>query len=542
MRFFATALLVCGVVASEAQTPQVPHKIHFAGMTLTIRDDAREEIQKDVDALTKSPKYFNIKVERAKTYFPTIERIFLEERVPVEFKFLVLQESALISDAVSVSNAVGFWQFKDFTAREMGLRVDDVIDERMNITASTRAAARYIKQNNYMFNNWIYALQAYQMGAGGLKRLVGDDLDGSRKMEITTDTYWYVKKFLAHMVAFDDAVKGAPQLKVSEHDISTGGSLEGIAREIAVDVAQLKEFNKWVRNDQIPADRMYTIVVPVGETVPDFSRLQIASASTEVKSEAAGVNAAEEILINDIPVIQAAKGESLEALAMRAGLGLSQFLKFNELSSNHTVVAGGYYFTAKKKSRTGQDYHKLQLGENLWTVSQQYGVQVKRLRKINNIRDDTKLAPGTMIWLNTEKPKASEITDNQEDVLELEDEFVEWTGAQRNTSPSVKAGDSHQVAAGETLYAIARKYSITVDELVKLNGLDSHVLKPGQELIVRRAVAQRDANTIIHEVQASETLYSVARRYGVSVSELMASNSKTDFSVALGEKLRIPAR
>src|SRR5688572_4406425 len=214
MRLFAAALLLCGVVASNAQTPQVPQKIQFAGMTLVINDDVRAEIQKDVDALTGSPKYFNIKVERARTYFPTIERIFIEERVPTDFKFLVLQESALIADAVSETNAVGFWQFKDFTASEMGLRVDHLVDERMNITASTRAAARYIKQNNYQFNNWVYALQSYQMGAGGVKRMVGDDLDGSRTMEITAETYWYVKKYLAHKVAFEDAVKGEGQVRI----------------------------------------------------------------------------------------------------------------------------------------------------------------------------------------------------------------------------------------------------------------------------------------------------------------------------------------
>src|SRR6187402_1456902 len=168
MRFLAAALIFFGVAASYGQTPEVPAKMQFAGMTLTIRDDARREIQKDVDALTQSPKHHNIKIERAKTYFPIIEKVFEEERVPDDFKYLALQESALIADAVSTSNAVGFWQFKDFTAIEMGLRVDREIDERLNIVASSRAAARYIKKNNGYFNNWIYALQAYQMGAGGV--------------------------------------------------------------------------------------------------------------------------------------------------------------------------------------------------------------------------------------------------------------------------------------------------------------------------------------------------------------------------------------
>src|SRR5687767_8466686 len=192
MRIFA-ALFFAAVFPVAAQTPQVPHKMDFAGITLVIRDDARKEIQRDVDALTKSPRHYNIKVERARSYFPIIEKVFAEERLPDDFKYLALQESALIADAVSSSNAVGFWQFKDFTAIEMGLRVDKDVDERLNIVSSSRAAARYIKKNNFYFNNWIFALQAYQMGAGGAMKAVPKNLSGAKHMEITSSTYWYVK-------------------------------------------------------------------------------------------------------------------------------------------------------------------------------------------------------------------------------------------------------------------------------------------------------------------------------------------------------------
>src|SRR5690606_10189655 len=188
--FFAIPLSVA------AQSPQVPHKMEFADITLTIRDDARQEIQKDVDAFTKYQKSFNIKAERAKTYFPIIEKIFAEENVSDDMKYLVIQESALISDAVSTSNAVGFWHCKDFTAVEMGLRVDREVDERLNIVSSSRAAARYLKKNNGFFDNWLYALQAYQMGAGGVMRSEKDHKSGKKHLEITSKTYWYVKKYL----------------------------------------------------------------------------------------------------------------------------------------------------------------------------------------------------------------------------------------------------------------------------------------------------------------------------------------------------------
>lgn len=255
--FFATAYGVA------AQTPQVPHKMEFAGITLTIRDDAQREIQKDVNALTQSPRHHMIKVERARTYFPIIEKVFEEERVPDDFKYLVLQESALIADAVSVSNAVGFWQFKDYTALEMGLRVDKEVDERLNIVSSTRAAARYIKKNNFYFNNWIYALQAYQMGAGGVMKSVRDNQSGLKHMEITSNTYWYIKKYLAHKIAFEGDVKDAGQIKVLMYENRTKKQLADIAKEVSVDENELIQYNKWAKKGAIPDDRMYTVLIPV---------------------------------------------------------------------------------------------------------------------------------------------------------------------------------------------------------------------------------------------------------------------------------------
>jgi membrane-bound lytic murein transglycosylase D len=562
MRFFAPALILfCGVVASQAQTPEVPHKIQFAGMTLIIRDDARKEIQRDVNALTHSQKYFNIKVERARTYFPIIERIFAEERVPLDFKFLVLQESALISDAVSVSDAVGFWQFKDFTAREVGMRVDREVDERMNIVSSTRGAAKYIKQNNYMFNNWLYALQAYQMGAGGLKRLVGDDLDGSRHMEITADTYWYVKKYLAHKVAFEKAVDGEPALKINEHVVTEGGSLSAVAKAIAIEESELREFNKWVKNDMMPADKSYTVVIPSGEKARDFSKLMIASATQPAPTKQERVEG-KEMFINGVPVLTANQGETVADLARRADASLNRFLRFNDLVASHKVVAGGLYFIGKKKQAAHEDFHKLKEGENLWDVSQHYGLQIRKLKKYNRLNDGEEVVAGTMLWLNSSKPREAlgQQTDDTEQVAELEeDEVFDWgaiTSKKKKSGAAVQpkqvqrlSANEYQVMPGETLYGLASRFSTSVSELRSLNALEeTAVITTGQ--VIKVPVTQQVEPLItseheadqVHEVKPSETLYSVARYYGVTVETLMQNNNKTDFNVSVGEKLRIPSR
>jgi membrane-bound lytic murein transglycosylase D len=589
MRFFAVALIFFGVAASYAQTPEVPHKMHFADMTLTIRDDARREIQKDVDALTQHPRYFGIKVERAKTYFPIIEKIFAEERLPDDFKYLVLQESALISDAVSVSNAVGFWQFKDFTALEMGLRVDKEIDERMNIYSATRGAARYLKKNNYLFNNWLLALQSYQMGGGGVQRSVGDKYNGDRHMEITSETYWYVKKFLAHKIAFENAVIGDPQIKVVQYPIQSTKSLHEIATELAIDEVTLRDYNKWVRADKIPNDRTYSVLVPNGQPIHEFNTLILAStqvAKQEVVSAKAVASSTQKKDINGVMAIRAVAGESTVALADRAGVSLSLLLRYNEIPVDHKVIGGEYYFLKKKKRKSDQHSHPVASSENLWLISQHYGVQLNRLKKLNKFSNPEQLRAGDIVYLNTQSPTRIEpllepVLTEESIVVVDDDSFFGWEV--KPGEEIIKSRDSvsqnpkaivkpiiqslftdapnpillgqHVVTQGETLYSIAKIYGVNVTDLLAWNSLDINAgLRTGQYLKVKSpeqmggyenesiSNQSKDSIFIEYEVKPTDTLYSVARQYNVTIKELMDWNHKQDFNLALGEKLKILTR
>jgi hypothetical protein len=87
-------------------------------------------------------------VDLADAAFPIIDRVLQQEGVPLDFRYLVLQESALQGDARSTSDAVGYWQLKHDTATGLGLVMNDAVDERKHLTASTRAAARYLLRNN----------------------------------------------------------------------------------------------------------------------------------------------------------------------------------------------------------------------------------------------------------------------------------------------------------------------------------------------------------------------------------------------------------
>ncbi|MEJ1240334.1 LysM peptidoglycan-binding domain-containing protein [Chryseolinea sp. T2] len=714
-----TLALFFVALTAAAQTPEVPHKMEFAGMTLTIRDDARREIQKDVNALTQSPRHHMIKVERARTYFPLIEKVFAEEQVPDDFKYLVLQESALIADAVSVSNAVGFWQFKDFTAVEMGLRVDKVIDERLNIISSTRAAGRYIKKNNTFFDNWVYALQAYQMGAGGVMRSVSKDQHGKKSMEITSNTYWYVKKFLAHKIAFEATVGAPGQIKVVPFVNSADKDLKDLAREVSVDELELMNYNKWAKRGTIPGDRQYTVLIPMkGDGVPPELPSQpvastVAVPATTTAAKTATVSALKgRTKINGISAIRPEPNETAAALATRAGVELNDFVKWNDISSRDQLQQDTYYLLGKKRARASVNYHTALAGDDLWKVSQRYGVQLRKLKRYNRMSGNDELTAGTTVWLSSMKPKNAPATSVAKGpVAQVEDEnSFAWTvdpastsgavaagvatgtavkggsneqklanskmdnapaekttsssaqvatleetavteglaeqkgleedqtpnatstgepetsttsttgsgtlagdapssttqrvdtpgtaptvtketttvattgsvagattagaplippGSEQNTvvtttvtplnsveeaktspGPMTKGKETHTVKTGETLYGISHEYGVAVMDLVEWNGLVlQEGIKPGQVLKLRSpedqataSVAVANETTIEHIVRSTDTLYSVARKYNVTIKELMDWNHKKDFNLAIGEKLIVKGR
>ena len=227
--------------ALSQNSPKVPNSIRIDNILLNIKPEAKEIIQIEVDALHANQKYFQIFIDRINIYFPIIENILEEENVPDDLKYLSVQESALISDAVSSSNAVGFWQFKSETGKEYGLNINSKIDERKNIFSSTRAAARYIKNSNFVFENWIFSILSYLEGLSGAKLKVDPKLYGAKRLDIDKETHWYIIKFLAHKVAFQDFVNNKSYDKTySVYKNQLFNNLDDISSALSIEYEKLK--------------------------------------------------------------------------------------------------------------------------------------------------------------------------------------------------------------------------------------------------------------------------------------------------------------
>lgn len=610
-----------------AQTYHTPDKIQFGNLHLNLSEGLRREIQAEVEALTRSPKYLNIKLDRAKIYFPIIERVFREENLPEDFKYLVLQESALIPDAVSTSNAIGFWQFKEPAAREVGLQLDGPVDERMNIVSATRGAARYLKKNNLYFDNWLYALIAYYAGRGGAQNHVDSRYYGAKRMNLDKSLHWYAKKFLAHKIAFETALANYPAGEIYLYEFNQGSNktLSEIAREFAVNEDELLAYNKWLKRGRIPSDKQYTVVIPM-----KYGSAQDMIAKTEDKSRSEKYMDYDLGRADEFPVIEKFKGfdvvivkingkegviakenDNIRSLALIGNLSTDEFRKINDLDEDDQAKSGHFYYFQKKRNKAKTHYHILQPGEDLWHVSQKYGIKLKKLLQKNRLKDESEAKPGLILWLRfirprnhpveygpvkqpaeaiaqktgvkpresvekdaasnsgqpatgassetfsfSERPEPQPIPSPPGETSpvagERQTHATERNQPEANPAPPTRQNLSvtHVVKQGETLFALSRKYNVSVAQIKRWNDMGPEEnLRTGQELIIETAAVtaspdvlpeeNRTKSYMYHKVEAGDTLYKIAREYNVTIKELMDWNDKSDFNVQINEVIKI---
>ena len=581
LKYTTTILSVLFALVAMA-SPRVPTSMDFAGIKLQINETARKQIQDDVDALHRNQSYFNKKVQKVDMYFPIIERIFREENIPDDFKYLVIQESALIADAVSTSNAVGFWQFKEMTAKEVGLIVDRNIDERMNITSSTRGAAKYLKKNNFFFDNWLYALLAYNTGPGGAEQHIEKKYLGSKRMDITKQTHWYVKKFLAHKIAFESYIgKNGTPLTLYEYDDTKEKSLKDLSDFFKIDYEIISEYNKWIKRGKIPSDKTYTAIIPVAGSDalalsilnPDKSKAlqkvsgpKIAFQNTYKPTSEVSINSSKKypqikknpltkkIRINGIPGFIASPKDRISTLAIEHGITKKDFIKFNDMVSTDEIIEGEVYYLKPKKSKAKIHYHVVIPGESAWSISQKYGIKLKKLLTKNRMRQEKNLDSGMVVWLRFIRPPDVPVeyrTSDAQNVVvksypnEMQSpqevqpaQIAPKTAPIRNEDIATDSEFMFQELDDDTDF-IDQNSFINLEKESKKHSVEAKPDQSGQRSSGTYQINDQKTK-IYHIVKTGETLFSISRLYDVSIGEMRQWNDINDLDVlSVGQRITI---
>ncbi|MEL7186576.1 MAG: LysM peptidoglycan-binding domain-containing protein [Pseudomonadota bacterium] len=446
---------------------------------LKYTDNHRTEAEKKW--FVRHPEYLDRVFTRAQRYMPFIVEELERRDLPLELALLPIVESAYDPFAYSHGRAAGLWQMIPGTAKRFGLRQNWWYDGRRDIVESTRAALDYLEYL-HKFNNgdWLNAIASYNSGEGNVRRAVRNNTRNNKPIDfwnlrLPRETSMYVPKLLALVeIVADPAAHGVtlptvanePQFLVAD----IGSQLDlALAAELAgVDVDTVYQynpgFNRWSTDPAGP----HQLVMPIDIAEDFFAALEEVPSSERVRWKRHKVR----------------NGEAISQIADRYNTTVSSLRAANNLNGNmiragdHLLIpvatkplseysksADARLARTQNRQRAGNKIeHIVANGESFWTISRRYGVTHRQLAAWNG------MAPG--------------------DTLSVGKKLVVWThqSAGPAVSPTAAVGNTtrklnYTVRNGDSLYLIARRFRVGIDQIARWNNLDKNkILRPGQKL------------------------------------------------------------
>ena len=217
---------------------------------------------------------------------------------------------------------------------------------------------------------------------------------------------------------------------------------------------------------------------------------------------------------------------------------------------------------------TGNTY-TVKNGDSLWSIAQKYNTSVAALKRVNNLTTNALrvgqvlklpteevipptnennivyvVAPNDSLWMIANRYGVTVDAIKQLNNLSTNNLTVGQTLLIPNSStsgvvpPTTNTENTYTVKNGDTLYGIARMYGLSVDELKRLNNLTSNTLSIGQVLKVSGSTIPSGENYYI--VKAGDSLYKIANMYDTTVDELKRLNNLSSNLLSIGQKLIVP--
>ncbi|MCQ6277551.1 LysM peptidoglycan-binding domain-containing protein [Bacillus sp. V3B] len=310
-------------------------------------------------------------------------------------------------------------------------------------------------------------------------------------------------------------------------------------------------------------------VVNGESSIPKWRMQEIVSnASFDAQTLSPNNDGMEDTVTGEVTLNEAAKLTVFIATA--AGSHMNHVISYQELQPGiHTLSWNGTDMNGGK-ALNGNYFIKVMVTENNGTTGyllfENNGVMVKdstEIKAAEPIKEVRVTAEKTQVSVY---PMGQGYTAVKGEVFKLISETAEngyYEVLVKDQVPgSVKASDvelvlnsippqqeepgnvvKHTVVSGDTLWKIAQKYSVTISEIVELNGLDlNQLLNIGQVLKIPEKQLTEPSTNIVHTVQSSDTLWKIAQKYNVSVDSIVkANNLNVTQYLYIGQKLIIPA-
>ena len=254
---------------------ELPKTMDFCGEPVPLdRFYVRESLERELLVNTYRHASTLLLMKRTSRWLPVIEPIMKKNNLPSDFKYLAMIESDL-TNAVSPSKAVGFWQFLEGTGKQYNLEIYKEVDMRYNQEKETQAACDFLKDLYRRFKSWTLAAAAYNCGGGRISKTIEEQqVTSYYDMLLPNETERYIYRILAFKLIMENPEKYGFHISdegwyqpLEYKTITVTETIENLA-QFAIDqgtnLKMLKYYNPWLRSDKltISEGNSYVIKLP----------------------------------------------------------------------------------------------------------------------------------------------------------------------------------------------------------------------------------------------------------------------------------------
>ena len=415
---------------------------------------------------TTGRKIFTNWLARSERYIPFMRNLLKENGLPEDLVYMALIESGFNPNAYSRRKASGPWQFIYLTGKRYGLRANWWVDERRDPEKSTIAAAKYLKDLYDMFECWYLAAAGFNAGerkiANAMKRYRTEDFwELTKYRYLKRETKDYVPQMIAAALVAKDPEKygfvGIEYLEPLQYEkvkVPAVTDLRLIAKACEISLEDVRDLNPELLRWCTPPDsREYEIKIPAGkkelflqnfESLSPQDRFQFKTHIVRKGDTLSGIAKLYRVEVEPILEINRLKRTSLLSIGMNLLVPIPKDWK-------SIVVAQRREDGKNQNSRVCEITYTIKRGDTLWSIANEMGVNIGALSRWNNLDPEKKLMPGDKLKIRIH-------------------------GSPEPIGEPLKKGEGKEiiyvVKEGDTLWDIAKKHNVTIDEIKSWNSLN----------------------------------------------------------------------
>ena len=484
-------------------------------------------------------------LRRSGAYRSHINQVIREKGLPIELAVLPHVESSFNPGAYSSAAAAGMWQFGRATGLRF-MRIDHIVDERMDPYIETNAAMSLLEYNYSVLGTWPLALTAYNHGAGGIARAVRET--GTADIETIVANYrgrafgFASRNFYAQFLAVLDVensakqyfgdfrLNPAPEFATVEADAFIDA--EVFARSVGISLEQLRADNPALR----PAVWEGNKRIPRGFPV----KVRAAAVSSGDLLAMIPMDYKFAVQTPDVAYV-VERGDSLSVIARRFDTTVSRLVALNQLRSRNRISIGQRLLLPQDNVDTSQmvveaeatadGRYQVRRGDTVSLIAARFGVSEQEVLSLNGIADRNRIYPGQDLRLPGFESEGEQPTPTPP--ITLEESTTELALMDESLPPAAVLPDDQEMNSEVT----------TEEETAEAVDPELDDTEVAQQLVESLSADPSDytvASNDTVEIQASETLGHFAEWLGIRAWDIRRLNNMAYRDpVIIGERLRL---